>query len=160
MFELNPDTRLLTDMLLTMRQGEVLTYTEMARKLSRQIDGSDAYLQSARRRAEKEDGFVFVFERKSGLKRLTDAEIVSLGEAGAKGLRRKARKEARRVANVKDYEALSDADKARHQGALALFGAIVSAAKGSTLRRLEAAAAEATGPLPLGRTFDLFKSKA
>lgn len=159
MFELNPDTRLLTDMLLAVQQGDTLTYAEMSRRLSRAIDGSDPYLQSARRRAEKEDGFVFAFERKTGIKRLTDAEIVNLGEAGAKGLRRKARREGRRVANVRDYSALTDADKARHQGSLALFGAIASAAKASTLRRLEAAAADAAGPLPLGRTFDLFKTK-
>lgn len=159
MFELNPDTRLFTDLLLKMQQGQTLAYADLSRQMGRTVDGSDPYLQSARNRAEKEEGFVFAFQKRQGIRRLTDAEIVAIGEAGAKSLRRKARREARRVANVADYESLTDADKARHQGSLALFGAIASAAKASTLRRLEQAAAEATGPLPLGRTFELFKAK-
>ena len=53
---------------------------------------------------------------------------------------------------------LPPAEQTKHNGALALFGGIMAASKGSTLRRLEQAA-NGTGPLPLGRTFDLFKGE-
>ena len=157
-FEPNPDTRLLTDVLLALKHGEVLTHEDMAKLLSRRIDGADPALQSARRRAEREDGFVFTAVRKVGIRRLTDEEIVGLGETGAKSIRRASRRYARRVANVGSFDALSAADKAKHNGALALFGAVMAATKASTLRRLEGAA-NSTGQLSLGRTFDLFKGE-
>ncbi len=156
MFELSPDTRILTDALLKMEPGDTLTHDEMAALLSRRIDGADSTLQSARRRAEKEDGVVFGTVRTVGLKRLTDAEIVGLGETGAKGLRRAARRSFRRVSNVGNFDKLSPAEQAKHNGALALFGGVMAASKGSTLRRLELAVS-GTEQLSLGRTFDLFK---
>ena len=155
-FELSPDTRLLTDELLKMKPGDDLTHKEMSELLSRNIDGSSAPLLSARRRAEKEDGFVFGTIRGVGVQRLSDTEIVDLGETGAKGIRRAARRTARRVSNVKDFDAMPAEIKARHNGALALFGGIMAAAKASTLRRLEKAA-NSSGVLSLGRTFELFK---
>ncbi len=154
-FELSPDTRLLTDVLLKMGAGEMMTYKQMETLLSRKIGGSDSTLHSARRRAEKEDGFVFGSVRTIGIKRLADGEIVDLGETGAKALRRSAKRTARKVANVQNFDALSDELKARHNGALALFGGVMAAAKGSTLRRLERAA-NVGGRLSLGRTFELF----
>ncbi len=157
MFELNPDTRLLTDAFLKMEQGETMTYEQVSKLLSRKTSGSDGTLQSARRRAEKEDGFVFGTIRKVGLKRLDDAEIVSLGETGAKSLRRGARRSFKRVSNVHDFDSLPSAEQAKHNGALALFGGIMAASKGSTLRRLEGAA-ETSGTLSLGRTFELFNA--
>lgn len=158
MFELNPDTRLMTDLLLAMEQGSSLSYAAISREMGREVTGSDPYLQSARRRAEKEDGFVFEFERKKGIRRLTDPEIVALGESGAKSLRSKARRTAKKISNVKDFDGLTDAQKAQHNGALALLGAIASASKASTLRRLEKASSESAQPLPIGRTFELFKA--
>ena len=158
MFELSPDTRLLTDVRLKMGAGETMTYEAMTTLLSRKVGGSDATLHSARRRAEREDGFVFGSVRKVGIKRLADVEIVDLGETGAKALRRSASRTARKVANVQNFDALSDDLKARHNGALALFGGVMAAAKGSTLRRLERAA-NIGGRLSLGRTFELFSAE-
>lgn len=155
-FELNPDTRMLTDALLKLQQGETISYADLGRVVSRKISGADPALQSARRRAEKDDGFVIATIRKEGMKRLTDVEIVALGETGAKSLRRAARRHAKRLANVNRFDDLPTEDKAKHNGAMALFSGVVAATKGSTLRRLEEAA-NASGQLSLGRTFELFK---
>ena len=155
-FEPSPDTRILTDALLRMAAGETLSYKSMTEIVSRTIDGTSAVLQSARRRAERDDGFVFGTIRNIGVQRLKDSEIVDLGETGAKALRRAARRTARRIANVAHFDDLVPGDQLKHNGALALMGAVMAATKASTLRRLEAAS-DSPGQLSLGRTFELFK---
>lgn len=157
-FELHPDTRLVTDALLRLEPGDALTYQQVGALLSRHIVGSDYTIQAARRRAEREDGFVFITERGHGLRRLHDSEIAALGDDYATKLRRAAKRNARRVANVQDYDGMTPEDRAARDGALALFGAIAAASKRSTLRRLEKAA-QTEPVLSLGATFNLFKGK-
>jgi len=154
-FEPNLDVNLLVAALLKMERGNVMSYKDMAKIVSRDMKGADPSLQSARRRAEREIGFIFSTIRMVGLVRLTDDEIVNLGESGSKKLRRSARRSFKKISNVKDFGSLSPVGQARHNGALALFSGIMAASKATTLKRLEKAAN--TGKLSLGRTFELFK---
>jgi len=156
-FEPNPDTNLLVSELLKLKRGKIMTYKTMSKLLSRPMKGADPALQSARRRAEREVGFVFSTIRTIGLVRLFDNEIVNLGESGAKKLRRSAKRSYKKITNVEDFDALPPVEQARHNGAIALFSGIMAASRSSTLKRLEKAAD--TGLISLDKTFALFSGK-
>lgn len=94
-FEISPDTRKLAEFLQPREQA---TYSEMNRRIGRQIDGTDRHvLYGALRVLQREYGVVFVAERGVGIKRATNGQIASLSTDHA---HRKIKRTVRRAKKI------------------------------------------------------------
>lgn len=158
--ELAYDTRLLYDQLKGLPFGEVLPYEAMTKLLGRDIrDEAHGNLQSARRMLLNHDGIVIGTVRKVGVKKLNDQEIVITGEDASKHVRRSARRALRRLAAVRDYEALPAESKISHNTFASALAAVVALAKPAGLKRIETEVRRTAAQLPLARTLAAFAKK-
>ena len=75
-FEVSPDARKLAEFL---QPRENATYSEMNRRIGRQINGTDRHvLYGALRILQRDHGIVFVAERNIGIKRATNGQMAML----------------------------------------------------------------------------------
>lgn len=159
--EISVDARLLHQRLKEVAVGETITWEELSTVIGRDVTaGSAGYgpLSTARKRALNDDGIVFDAVSKVGLKRLTDTEIVNTGQATVDKVRRAARKGAKRLLSVRDFEALPNAMKIKHNAYASLLGAVASIAQENKVHQLEKHVENAKAALPLAKTLEVFKS--
>lgn len=155
-FELSADTRLLLQRLKKVPMGETITYDALTAEIGKKVSGATPALQSARRVLMRDDQTVFSPIRGVGLQRLNDEAIVSATEANRDAIRRKAKKAAREVTCVQDYNALPPAKQLRHTAALSVFTAIAEMASDRGVKRVETAAHGRSGELPISQTLAAF----
>jgi hypothetical protein len=170
--EVNPDnldfrpsveTQILHDTLKPTTIGECITYA----KLNDAIGAKDAnvqgkhggHLRSARRALERQ-GIVFGVLRGVGLRRLDSPQIIRTGQKDIDGIRRRARRSARRIAKgVGDFDQLSQADKVAHNTTISVLGALSFMADRSARPVIEAEAAKAQAKIDVGDALKLFARK-
>lgn len=154
------DTRLLVSLLSKAEIGQLVTYAEMGAQLSREIEGADSYLQSALKIVQRDYDIVFSVVRGEGYKRLSDSEIVALGGQLPTKIRRIARRTVRTLSKARD-EHLTNAQIIQRNAATSMAGVLAHVATDKAMRKLETAVqAAGAQELPIGRTLDVFKSKA
>lgn len=161
LFEPSVDTNFLAAKLSKVDVGEIVTYEE----LSDAIDGRDvrpgqpgySALVSARRRLERQHGIVFGSVRKVGLKRLSDIGIVDTSDQAIASIRRKARRSAKRLTCVKNYEGMPAEKQVKHNAYMSIFGALAAASRASTVRLIEEEVAIKQDQLSLTKTLEFFK---
>lgn len=157
-FEMAPDTGLLLAKLRLISIGEVVTYNELGEAIDRKIDGSDSYLQTARRIAERELETVFKPVHKIGYRRLTDAEIArEVPDRFTDRLRRSANRVVRQLSYARD-EHLTNEEKIRRNTGLAFAGALAHATKAKPQKALEERVRASSRILPIAETLENLKS--
>lgn len=154
--EMAIDTRLLLQRLLKAKVGEIITYRELNREIDRDVQReANACLQSAMRAALRQM-MVFSTIRNVGVKRLTDRELAGVGEATRLHISRSARLAMRKMTMVQDFKSLNNAEKVRHNTALAMLGAVAHIASPNQVRTLEGRVTANMGVLPVQKTLAAF----
>jgi hypothetical protein len=155
-FEVHIDTRLLYQRLVASQIGETVTYADLSETISREVVGADSNLQSALRRAFRDDNMVFSNIAKIGYKRLDDGEIVKSSSNDVSGLRRKAKKSSERLFKVKDYAGLSDAARISHATNASIFGAVSAFLTPRGIKAVQSGVTARGAELPVAETIKLF----
>ena len=156
-FEISIDTKLLYDELIASKAGDVVTYQQLGKAVSRVVTGGDPYLQSALHRAFKNDDAVFDNVRSVGYRRLTDAEIVKLSTKDTDTIRRRSRRAGEKLTKVVDFSALPLQQRIEHNARLSIFSAIAAMTKPSSVKKIETHAAVVDKQLALAETLEAFK---
>lgn len=156
--EMSVDTRLLVDRLRKCGVGDIVTDTELCDIVGRKIESEAPFssLYSALRHVQSNDLIVFGRVRKTGYRRLSDAEIVETSQATIDSTRRASRRAYRRLTCVHDYDALPGDLKATHNANASLFSALATITKPGQVKKLEIRVAEAQAKLPLVKTLEAF----
>ena len=154
--EQSVDTRLLVALLQKAEIGQVFNYTELSERLGRSIMGAEPSLSSARRIVQRDFDIVFDVIRGQGIKRLSDAEIVALGDTLPGRVRRTARRRVQKIAKAKDGE-LSKDQITQRNAVVSMAGALIHMASKSNMAKLEDAVRVNAGELAVGKTLELFK---
>lgn len=151
MFQTNPETAAIIDRLVqrlaTMSVGETLIYKQISTIAGCDIQYKNRWiLIRAVEKSEKELGCIFESVRAIGIKRLTAADSPEIGLAAIRGVRRKARKGARRLSQI-NSNSLSDPERKRAIAYGSLLGTIVMMADGNKARTI-AAVVDPAKPIP------------
>ena len=158
-FEVHVDTRLLYQRLTAVKVGETVNYKELSDVISRPIAGEDSNLQSALRRAFRDDNIVFSNIPKVGYKRLNDREIVASSSNDLSSLRRKAKRGAMKLSKVESYSDLSDQEKVSHGVSASIFGAIAAFLTPKGIKSVESGVTVKGNELPVAETIKLFSKE-
>jgi hypothetical protein len=153
------DSKAIEERLVDLEIGEEIAYSELSELIGRDVTSERGALNSARRRLVRDHQMVFGVIRGVGLKRLDDAEIVGTGESVNDHIRRTARRAARQIACVRDFEAMPPEKRTQHNTWLSLFGAIASVTRAPCVKRLAAAVEQSRASLPLMKTLQSFTEK-
>lgn len=116
--------------------GETATYARLSELINSTVDGATSALLSARDILEREGGYVFATVTKTGVKRLSDADIVQDTEDARRRLARRAKVAMRRLGNIKDFSSLTDDQKRRHQAHAVIYAAIAEKASSANAAQL------------------------
>lgn len=135
--------------------GEVISYETLSAAIGRDITTRRYLLDRARTQLLKSRK-VFGCVTRQGLQRLSDTEIVDTSVHQFKRIRRAARKGARVLSSVSDFNALNSEDKARHNLAISVLGVIAHAATPGNLSKLHGSCSNSKPHhLPIGHTLQL-----
>ena len=159
--EISVDARLLHQRLTQAKVGDVITWDDLGQIIGRSVhpgEGGYSALATARNRVQVDDGYIFDAIAKVGLKRLSDAEIVNTGQYAIDRVRRAARKGTRRLLSVKDFDALPNDLKVKHNAYASLLGAVAQISQSSKVTQLESHVQNARAALPLAKTLEVFKA--
>lgn len=115
--------------------GEIIDYETLSAAIGRDVKACRYLLYKARDQLLKSRK-VFGCITGQGLQRLSDAEIVDTSVHRFKRIRRAARKGARVLSSIGDFDALTPHDKTRHNVAISVLGAIAYVSAPSNLNRL------------------------
>lgn len=151
-FELSVDTRLIYQEAVKFKVGDIITYEAVAKIVGRPVDGSFGPLQSALRRARKNEGMEFGSITGVGYKVLSDEEIVASSTRDIERHHRGARRAARKLANVRAFDGLTKESQAKHNAALSIFGVIGAVSTVGAVKKVEIATASAQRELPMAQT--------
>lgn len=155
-FEMSPDTRLLRQYLREVKVGETVTYADLSSVIGKPVVSSTGSLRSALNSVLRHDCFVFAAIRKVGIERLSDERIVSNSDADIDGIRRKAKRGARKLASIGDYSALPAPKQLAHTARMSILTMIAYTASDAGLKKIEAASAGHRKELPLQETLKAF----
>ena len=154
--EMAIDTRLLLQRLLKAKIGEVITYKELNEVISRDVQQeANGCLQSAMKAALRHE-MVFSTMRGIGIKRLTDRELAGIGEATRNHITRSARIAMRKMGLVRDFKALTNEEKIRHNTGLAMLGAVAHISSPKQAKALEGKINATMSVLPVQKTLEAF----
>lgn len=135
-FEINIETQLLYDRLVTAEVDEVITYAELSRIAGYVVQERRGSLYTARKMALRDNNMVFDTVMNEGVRLLDDTRVVNSGAAPMKRIGNITRNAARRLTAV-DFEGLSNEDRVKHNSLLSVYGAIRHFSKPRSLRRIE-----------------------
>jgi hypothetical protein len=122
-FESSEDTRIIRHILEKAAMGQVFSYAELSTAVGKPLEKFRGSLRTARHQVQRDEGIVFGVERKIGIRRLTDDEIVSASVAGRKAIRNKSSREAQQL-SAADYSALSTSKQLLATATMSIFVAI------------------------------------
>lgn len=155
-FEIAIDTRLIYQRLVQVKEGQQITYTELSSTVSRSVAGNCPNLQSALRRARRDDDMVFDNIRGVGYRRLTASEIVASSQNDISGLRRRAKRSTEKLFKVKDFSSLTNDEKLKHATSASIFGAITASLTKKGVGAVEKAVKATGHEIPVAETLRLF----
>lgn len=134
--ELSVDTQALERLLLAVEIGGDISYQTMNKAIGRDVqNGARHILMSAVRRVQRDRHMVFAPVFGKGLKRLTDAGVLGIGEQAIAAIGRKSRRTVKKLACA-DYDKLTTAEKTTHNVLVSQLGALAHVTSGSTQKKL------------------------
>jgi len=156
-FEISIDTRLIYQRLIQTPEGGTVTYAELGEAVSRKVVGADSHLQSAIRRARRDDDMIFDNVMGVGYRRLTPSEIVASSDNDISGVRRKAKKSTEKLFKVTNFEVLTTEEKLKHATNASVFGAIAASLTKKGLAAVEGAVRSVGHEIPVAETLKMFQ---
>lgn len=144
----SPETELLYTLLITRKEGDLLTYQEMAEHLKCEIKDLKRHsIHSAMRRAMREKDMLFECERGEGYRRLRPREGLTLGQTAIDRTRRSAKRAAVKQTKV-DYRRLSDHEQTTWNVQMTILRLMARAGGRGARAAIEAKVREEPIPLP------------
>lgn len=157
MFEMSVDTRLLKQRLAKVEPGKTITYKELGEEISRHVDGGTSSLTSARRALFNETGILFSPVRGEGLVRLTDEGKVGASDSDLNRVRRAAKRGARKLASVDNFDKLPPAKQLQHTTKMSVFSALAHISSDKAVTTLESKVSPGRAKeLPIAATLAAF----
>lgn len=154
--QLSVDASVLMNRLRKLEKGETVSYKELSELIKADVQNkARGYLYTARNRLLQDERMVFEAVHGHGLKRMGDADIISVGEAASHRVHNLARRAAKKLACA-DFEKLTREEKIELNTEMSLLGAINLMTKPSKIAALKEAVGKAEDKLSLGRTLSLF----
>lgn len=155
--EISVDAQTLMARLKKMQKGEAVSYKELSALISADVQKkARGYLNTARNRLLMDEAMVFEAVRGVGIKRMDDAQIISVGEQATSKIHR-ASKRALRKLNCSDAGNLTNDQKVELNAAASVAGAIALITRPAKIALIKAAVKTSENRIPTGRTLDLFK---
>jgi len=138
--------------------GAVVPYKVMSEAIGRNVrNGARGAMETARKMAQRELGFVFGVIPKEGLRRLTEVEKVGSGAQFITKIRRAAQRGIDRQRTVKNPEALPPEIKVRSFVYESVLGMVASSMQEKKINKIEAKVQQTQASLPLAKTLEAFK---
>ncbi|RJQ28372.1 hypothetical protein C4565_03655 [Candidatus Parcubacteria bacterium] len=139
--------------------GAVVSYADLTAAIGcdAQTKGRSA-VNTARNKLQAEQGWIFAPIWNEGLKRLSDKEIVDVGESTIHKIKRAARRGFKKLSQVADFEKLDADTRLRHNVTATLLSFVERAATKKTQGRIESAIEKANAPLPFHKMLEAFKN--
>lgn len=157
--ELSIDTQTIERLLSEVGIGDVVSYAVLSEAIGRNVqNGARHILMSAETRLLREHQMVFAPVHGEGVKRLDDAGILGTGESTLRRVHNLSRRGARKLAAVKDFDALPNAQKVKHNLMIAQLGMLSHVTSGRTAKRLEEATSKAAQPMPTAKFLEAMKA--
>ncbi len=151
------DSLLLVEKLRAVEVGAQITYSELSQAVGRNVQTeARGCLNTARAILQREDSTLFAPIRGIGLKRLTDGEIAQVGGQTLRHVNNSAKRGIRKLACVRDFNALTNEEKIRHNAAMSVLGVFYEVSKTKGIRQIEAAVAVVQKELPLKEALRAF----
>lgn len=148
-FQASGDAKILAHVLRGASIGDLVSYSKLTAAIARDVQtDARSVLETARQIVQREDKMIFDAVRGMGLKRLTDEEIVGLGDRTRDHVRRSARRVVKKMVCV-DYNNLSAEKQVQHNTALSMFGLFAEIATDKSTLRLSEAVKDARSDLPI-----------
>lgn len=141
--------------LSAMAVGDIVSHESLAQAIGRDLHDARGILTSVRKVLLEDERMVFASHRGLGLKRLDDSELIVIGTRQIKSAAGAARRGLRVLASVRDFEALPNDEKLKHNTALAQLGMLVHVTSETVVQRLENRIAQAQ--LPTQELLDAMK---
>lgn len=156
-FQKSSDTLILESVLSEIEVGELATYERLSKAIGRDVRKfAFSSLRSARKSVLKDKGIVFGVEVGEGIRRLTDAEIVSSTDSDRKRVSRAAKRSVQKLTCV-DFAGLTDDQKRKHISASAQLGTVVMFTSSQATKKIEKEVANGkTETFAIGQTLKLF----
>lgn len=145
------DAKTLASVLSEITIGNVVTYQSLSEAIGRDVQStSRGALATARKIVLKERRMVFDCVMNVGLKRLSDAEIVAIGDKTRSHMRRAARNATRKIVCA-DYNSMTKDLQVKHNTSLSLLGVIAEMATEKASTRLESHISKVGTELPVAK---------
>lgn len=147
MFETNPNTEALITHLLEVNPGETVKYEDMTRWIGQNIRAPECrgWLQSARRRLEREKNVTFLTIRGVGIMRGTSKDILSAAPNRVQRIRREAYRQEVTLACC-EYDDLNQDDKSLYRATTAQVHFLKRAASAPAKKKLLKAVRQTDAP--------------
>lgn len=155
-FELAIDTRLIYQRLTQVEEGELVSYAQLGETVSRTLAGADYHVQSALRRAARDDNMLFDNVMGVGYRRMTPSEIVAASDNDVSGIRKKAKRATEKLFKVGDFSKLTTEEKLKHATSASVFGAIAASLTKKGIASVEGAVRTHGHEIPVAETLRLF----
>lgn len=154
------DAQLLYDKLATLNIGDRLGYAELSKLIGSDVqEDARGRLQTAIRKLRNDDRIVIGTVRGEGVERLDDSGIIGEGDRVIKHIGKAARRGAKIILCVKDFDGLPNDMKIKHNSRLSALGALAQMSKGSSIKSIEGKVAEKQGKIGMEETLRLFAGK-
>ncbi len=159
-FTLSASTRLLSQRLMTLAEGETVEYAELSRIAGADVTGPNRHqLQSARRVAERERGVVTECVHRVGVRRVASSNLSSVGDCAISRTRRISRRAVKSM--LSGIEATPPKGQAltATPARVSVLGAIAQAITTKRIETFEAAVAKEQKELPVQTTLEMFSKQ-
>lgn len=160
MFQRSVDTDILVKILGNADVGELVTYAEMSKAISKNVQKSGrSHLESAKRILLNEERKVFDTIRGQGVKLLAPGEVVHKSRSSFDRMRRESGRGMKRLATLskEEYDELSSDEKIECNSNRSFFGLFDMMSRKSSVKKIEAAVEQNKEVLSIGATMGLFR---
>lgn len=155
--EANIDTKTILERLRKAEPGELVTYAELSEIIGRDVRATARGCLTSAMRGALREGLVFSSVKNEGVRLLPDDGIAGVGLAAVKHIGRAARRAGKKLACVRDFDAMPNAAKVQHNMGMSVLGAIVHSTSAPSMKRVEATVEKAQTQLPIAKTLDIFR---
>lgn len=158
--EISVDSQVAMKRLSQAKVGQTITYDELSTLLGRNVQREARYcLQTACRRLLTDERMVFEAVRGVGMKRLDDVGIVDVGQHYIRRVHNTARRGAKKLMCVQEFDKLPNDKKVEHNASLSVLGMLNHVTKNKEIAKIEKKVEQASGQLPLAKMLEHFQSK-
>lgn len=161
--ELHIDSRALYDYLEkghlegTQTTDAIIPYSELSGLIGRDIQKeARGNLYTAIRMMQNEYGVVYGTVNGVGIKRLTDEEVAYTGDVVVQHVRKATNRGIKKLVCVKDFDALPNDAKVKHNASLSILGVFKEMTKQKKIKQIEAKVNETQLQLPIMKTIEAF----